>query len=120
MLGSISGEGKNQVLQRADCLVLPSHGEGLPIAILEGMAYGLPVIATRVGAIPEVITDGKEGFLIAPHDVETLADRLLHIEGDPTLRKEMGQAARKRIERDYTLERMADRLSNVYRSCLCA
>lgn len=115
LLGIISGDLKARILEEADCLVLPSHGEGLPMAILEGMAYGLPIIATKVGAIPEVITDGKEGFLITPGDVETLADRLLQIEHDQSLRREMGQAARRRVEVCYTLDGMVDRLVNIYR-----
>lgn len=118
LLGMISGEQKTRVLEEADCLLLPSHGEGLPIAILEGMAYGLPIIATKVGAIPEVITDGKEGFLISPYDVEALADRLLRIEHDSDLRREMGQAARRRIELCYSLTGMVDRLVNIYREVL--
>jgi glycosyltransferase involved in cell wall biosynthesis len=115
LLGRISGEEKNRALKEADCLLLPSHAEGLPVAILEGMAYALPIIATKVGAIPEVITDGKEGFLIAPQDVEALADRLLQIEDDPNLRLDMGQAARRRVELCYTLDGMVDRLVNIYR-----
>ena len=118
LLGVISGRKKHESLAEADCLVLSSHSEGLPMSILEGMAYGLPVIATKVGAIPELITDGKEGFLIAPKDIDALADRLIKLDRDPNMRRDMGKAARRRIMEYYTLEAMIDRLMMVYREVL--
>jgi glycosyltransferase involved in cell wall biosynthesis len=118
VLGTLSIVEKDQALASADCLVLPSYAEGLPMAILEAMSYGIPVIATRVGAIPEVITDGREGFLIEPGDVSALADRMLKISGDPELRRQMGQAARRRVEAEYSLDAMVDRIMNVYAEVL--
>jgi glycosyltransferase involved in cell wall biosynthesis len=120
LLGIISGDDKEQALRAADCLVLPSHNEGLPMAVLEGMAYGLPVIATQVGAIPELITEGVEGFLVKPRDVQALADHMLRVERNPELRNRMGQAARRRVEEHYTVEAMANRLMGVYESALRA
>jgi glycosyltransferase involved in cell wall biosynthesis len=114
LVGAVSGPEKERVLVDADCFVLPSYAEGLPMAMLEAMAYGMPVIVTRVGAIPEVVTDGVEGFLIEPGDVKALADRLLQMERDPTLRHRMGLAARKRVEQDYSIETMIERLLAIY------
>jgi len=118
LVGVLSGEAKEQALSSAACLVLPSYAEGLPMAVLEAMAYGMPVIATRVGAIPEVVTDGHEGFLIEPGDVEALADRMLKLSNDPELRKRMGQAARRRVEAKYSLDVMVERIMDVYREVL--
>jgi glycosyltransferase involved in cell wall biosynthesis len=118
LLGVVTGPDKEAAFARAACFVLPSYAEGLPMAMLEAMAHGLPVIATRVGAIPEVVTDGVEGFLIEPGDVVALADRLVQIERDPSLRHRMGVAARKRVEQGYSIETMVERLMAVYNEVL--
>jgi len=114
LLGIVSGQNKEDALAAADCFVLPSYAEGLPMAILEAMAYGLPIIATNVGAIPEVITDGQEGFLIEPGDVKALADRMVRLGNDANLGRRMGQAAYRRVKADYSLDAMVDQLMNVY------
>jgi len=118
LLGSVAGREKETVLTGSDCFVLPSYAEGLPMAMLEAMAHGMPVIATRVGAIPEVVTDGVEGFLIEPGDVAALADRLVQMERDPSLRHRMGVAARKRVEQGYSIDTMVERLMAVYKEVL--
>jgi len=120
LLGVVSGEAKEAVLSRSDCFVLPSYAEGLPMAMLEAMACGMPVIATRVGAIPEVVTDGVEGFLIEPGDVEALADRMVRASKDPNLCRKMGRAARRRVEQEYSLDAMVERLVSVYREVLAS
>ena len=74
--GWITGERKTQLLENANVLVLPSYNEGLPVAILEAMSFGLPVISTTVGDISDAVQEGKNGYLITPGDVETLADRI--------------------------------------------
>lgn len=114
LLGVVSGQDKEHALATADCFVLPSYAEGLPMAILEAMAYGLPIIATNVGAVPEVITDGQEGFLIEPGDVKALSDRMVRLGNDANLRRRMGQAAYRRVKADYSLDATVDQLMNVY------
>jgi glycosyltransferase involved in cell wall biosynthesis len=88
------------------------------MAVLEGMAYGLPVIASSVGSIPEVVCDGQEGFLIAPGDVAALADRMVRIAADAGLRRSMGGAARRRIEQSNNIDMMAERVLKVYRDAI--
>jgi glycosyltransferase involved in cell wall biosynthesis len=100
-------------LARADCLVLVSDHEGLPMAVLEAMAAGLPVVVTRVGALPEAVRDGREGFLIDVGDVEALAERLVRL-GDPALRRRMGAAGAHRAREQFSLEAMAEQLMNLY------
>jgi len=114
VLGTLTGPDKEDTLAKAACLVLPSYGEGLPMAILEAMSHALPIIATPVGAIPELITEGVEGFLVRPGDVQSLADRLVHLGANADLRVRMGKAARRRVEAEYDLEVMAQRVSRVY------
>ena len=114
LIGPIAGDAKNRVLSSAGCLVLPSYMEGLPIAILEAMAYGLPIISSRVGAIPEIISEGVEGFLIEPGDVQGLADRMIQLERDAELRLRMGRAARQRAVENYSIGTMSGRLMRIY------
>ena len=102
--GVVTGQAKRELLQNADVFILPSYNEALPVSILEAMAWGLPVVTTRVGAIPELITDGENGFLVEPGDVEALVNRLRDLSRSPDLRRSMG-IRNARIARDaYTVE----------------
>ncbi len=114
ILGLISGRKKDETLEATHCLVLPSYSEGLPIVVLEAMAHGRSIIATKVGAIPGLITEGHEGILIAPGDIEALAKAMARIAADRELACRMGLSARRRVERDYCLEVMARKVMNVY------
>lgn len=80
-------------LAAADVLAVPSQYEGFGIVYLEGMGYGLPVLATTAGAAPELIADGINGFLVAPGDTNALAERIALLAGDPTVLARMSQAA---------------------------
>jgi len=115
MVGPVAGERKNQLLASSTVMVFPSHSEGHPLVLLEALSASLPVITTRVGAIPEIISDGKEGFLIDRGDVVALADRTARLVGDPELRARMSFCARRRYERDFTAEHFADRLGAIWR-----
>lgn len=90
-LGPVKMEERVKYFKRADLFVLPTYAEGMPVAVIEAMAAGLPVIATRVGGIPELIDDGVEGYLVAPGDVEALADRIARLIRDPSERQRMGK-----------------------------
>lgn len=98
-LGIVFGESKNRALRDADILILPSHTENMPVSVIEGMAAGLPVIATRVGAVGEMLEDGVTGFVIEPRDAAALADRLARLMRDPALARRLGRAAQ-RFARD--------------------
>jgi glycosyltransferase involved in cell wall biosynthesis len=96
------------ILAAADALVLPSlANECLPYAILEAMAHGLPVIGTDVAGIPEEVADGQTGFVVAPGDATALADRLGRLAADPQLRRALGEAGRRRVTSEFSLDRMA-------------
>lgn len=97
--GWVLGDDKLISLSEADVFVLPSHREGLPNALLEAMASGLPVIATSVGAIPEVVGNQDRGLLFQPGDVDGLGEALVDLQENATKRKKLGQHAR-----DYVLE----------------
>ncbi|CAN5611769.1 glycosyltransferase family 4 protein [soil metagenome] len=115
--GWIDLEQHNQLLGDADVFILPSYNEGLPMAMLEAMAWGLPVISTPVGGIPEVIVSGENGYLADPGDIKALSAAMQSLVEDDALRLAMGRSARKRIEPlDLTL--YCERLTKIYRSVL--
>ena len=75
-VGTVSGVAKEKEIRNADVLILPSHTENMPVSLIEGMAAALPVIGTNVGAIPEMIKDGKTGFVVKVRDADALARRI--------------------------------------------
>jgi glycosyltransferase involved in cell wall biosynthesis len=113
--GPITGEAKDARLAAAHCFCLPSHDEGLPMSMLEAMAVGLPVITTRVGAIPEALDDGAEGLLFEPGDIAALAAHLTRLVREPDTAAALGAAGRERLMRDFSLARSAALLLEIYR-----
>lgn len=91
-----------ELLAAMDVFVLPSHSEGMPNALLEAMAAGKPVVATRVGGSAEVIRDGKNGLLVAPRDPEGLAAAVARLRADPALAGMLGAAARRDVAANYS------------------
>jgi glycosyltransferase involved in cell wall biosynthesis len=116
IVGPVASGQKDRLLAVATLMVFPSHSEGHPLVVLEALSAGLPVIATRVGAIPEIIEDGSEGFLVEPGEVSVLTDRISQVIGDSALQREMSRRARDRYERDFTAARFAERLGAVWSS----
>lgn len=105
-------------LQQADLFVLPSRAEGIPNAMLEAMACGLPVVATPVGGIPDVVLDGESGLLVPPEDVPALAAAIRRLLADSDLRHQMGQKARERVVSDYSLKAVTTRHLELYREVI--
>jgi glycosyltransferase involved in cell wall biosynthesis len=103
-----------------DALVLPSSNEGTPVSAIEALAAGRPVVATRVGGVPDVVQEGEDGFLVEPGATDELADRLAELAGDPALRERMGEAGRARVLPRYAVERLVDDIDRLYRSLLNA
>lgn len=116
--GWVSGDDKFRLLQQADIYVLPSYNEGLPMSILEAMSWGVPVISTRVGGIPELINDGKDGILIEAGDQKALATAISHLASDTRARHAMGLAARNRVVTGYSKEIVLPRLEEIYSQLL--
>lgn len=97
---------------------LSSLSEGMPITVLEAMASRLPVVATRVGALPELVEEGVTGFLVEPKDDQTLAERFARFCSNRDLARRFGQAARRKVEREYNLDLMLRRYAELYLSVL--
>ena len=114
--GPVTGADKDAEVAGAHCFCLPSHDEGLPMSMLEAMAVGLPVVATRVGAIPEALDDGREGLLFEPGDVPALTAHLERLIADPSAAAAIGAAGRARLVREFSLAQSSATLLGVYRS----
>ncbi len=100
--GWINGKEKIQLLEECQMLVLPSYNEGLPIAILEAISYGMPVISTDVGDISSAVIDKKNGYLIRPGEVNQLADRIERISNNRNLYEEMSSESKKIAEKYFS------------------
>jgi glycosyltransferase involved in cell wall biosynthesis len=103
-----------ELYREADVFALPSRGDAVPLAVVEGMAAGLPVIATRVGAVEELV--GKAGIVVPPRDVESLAAALSRLAADPSLRERLGREAVERARRRYDAAVEIPRLVELLRS----
>jgi len=104
----------DQLLAAADCYCLTSSWEGLPLALLEGMAAGLPVAAAAIDGVGEVVTHGREGLLHKPGNADGLAVNLLQLLSDNDLRRRMGETARARVSENFNFENTVDALENLY------
>ena len=102
------------LMKAADLLVAPSLREGMSNVILEAMALGLPVLATRVGGTPEVIENGRHGLLVDPIDTQALADAMLQLIDDPVRRQAIGQAGRQKVLEQYSPPAMVSAMLKEY------
>ena len=118
VLGWISGEEKREALSGASIFLLPSYHEGLPLAVLEAMAYGLPVVSTPVGGIPEAVVDGETGFLVQPGGVDAIAARVCDLLRDPVLRDTMGRLARERAGAKFEVGAAIGQIIAIYEQLL--
>lgn len=95
-------------------LVLASYDEGFPIVLLEAMSLGVPVVATRVAGVPEMIKDDETGYLVSPGDLRALGDCIVRLLADPELRLRMGERGRRETLERFTVERMLAKVRPVY------
>jgi N-acetyl-alpha-D-glucosaminyl L-malate synthase BshA len=102
------------LLRCSDAVVICSETESAPLTLLEGLSCGLPVVATNVGGIPEILKDGVNGFLVEPKHPEEIADRLLLLNSDKNLRSRLSIEARKTIEKKYTAEKVVHQYEKIY------
>jgi glycosyltransferase involved in cell wall biosynthesis len=115
--GWVSGEKKQWLFSECDVYILPSYNEGLPLSILEAMSYGLPIISTCVGGIPEIVFDGENGFLITPGNKKEIDLLLSNLLTNSELINIMGKNSNK-IVSSYYPERVIPKLQKIYSSLL--
>lgn len=119
-LGSLDDESLNRELGRASVFVLPcikarnGDMDGLPLSAMEAMAVGIPVISTNISGIPELIENGREGFLVEPESEDQLAGAIRKLLDNKALRNEMGKNGKKKIEKDYNIHKEVKKLIGVW------
>jgi glycosyltransferase involved in cell wall biosynthesis len=104
----------SDLLSAADFFALPSHTEGLPLSVLEAMAHGLPVVATPVGGIPEIVTEGESGILVPVDEPEALARTIARLVQDAGLRRSMGEAGARAARERFSFDGMARQYEALY------
>lgn len=112
--GWVTGELKDRLLYSATVFVLPSYNEGLPMSILEAMAHGVPIITTPVGGIPDAISDGLTGLIVAPGDVESLSLAIKCLLSDAPLRARLGNASIALVRQRFAVTAIVERLRAVH------
>jgi len=118
ILGWISGEDIDKAYRNANIVVLPSYAEGLPMTLLEAAAYSLPIISTPVGGIPDIVTDGINGYLISQGDYRTLAEKIDLLANNEHLRTSMGQKSYEIACEKFDISVIIDNLTVFYKALL--
>src|SRR5690606_34864863 len=103
-----------EVLARADVSVLPSHSEGLSNSLIESMATGLPLVATRVGGNPELVHQGENGFLVGVECPAEIADAICRLLADPDMARRYGRASRHRAEAEFSMDSIVKATEDLY------
>jgi glycosyltransferase involved in cell wall biosynthesis len=116
-IGKVPNEEVPEYMFASDVFVLPSLSEGFPNVVLEAMASGLPIVATNVGGLSEIIKDGENGFVVEPKSPKQIAEMVLMLLEDDELRERISKNNKKRVK-DYSLESVVARLEEIYRSYL--
>jgi colanic acid/amylovoran biosynthesis glycosyltransferase len=117
-LGQQSQEQVRMLLKQADLFVMSSFAEGVPVVLMEAMAAGLPVVATRIAGIPELVHDGHNGLLVAPGDVNEMASAIDWLLGSAELRNRFAIAARLKIEREFNIQTESRWLATIVSSAM--
>ena len=117
-LGNISIKDVQTELSKANCLVVPSFQENAPLSIAEAMAAGVPVIAAKVGGIPEMVQDGKTGLLVDPHDTNSICQAVSKVLSDQKLAQSMGQRAKEAAEDRFRASAVCEKTLQAYRDVL--
>ena len=113
-LGWVSGDAKDRELRRADIFVLPSYSEGMPVSVLEAMAYGVAVITTPVGGVPDMMEPDVHGLWVQPGDIQGMCDRLVQLAESAPLRTKLAEAARLHVIQNSSVEAVNELLLDIY------
>ncbi len=113
-LGWLTGEDKTRYLKECDIFVMPSYFEGQSVSVLEAMAYGCGIVASKTGGIPDMIIEGETGLFAMPKDKQTLKDALFELLAKPQLCKVLGANARRKAEAEFSMDRNIEHLLGIY------
>jgi len=114
LVGEVTGFRRDELFRRADCFVLPSRAEGMPITVIEAFATGLPAVATKVGAVPEIIRHDENGLLVEPGDIEGFAASLARLALNDKLREKLGRAGFEDARKRFSVQRWVEELRRIY------
>jgi glycosyltransferase involved in cell wall biosynthesis len=114
LTGAVGQDDIKQHFAAADVLVVPSFAEGVPVVLMEAMAAGLPVVASHIAGIPELVDDGISGILVPPGRSDALADALRRLADDPELREAMGRRGRAKVEAEFDVRQSATDLEAMF------
>jgi glycosyltransferase involved in cell wall biosynthesis len=114
--GAVGQDDICALYSQASVFCLPSFAEGVPCVLMEAMAMKLPVVSTRITGIPELVDDGQTGLLVAPGRADLISDALERLLTDPELRRRMGVAAREKVMREFSTEKSADQLYELFKT----
>jgi glycosyltransferase involved in cell wall biosynthesis len=115
LLGWITDDNKEKELLQSSIFVLPSYYECMPISILEAMSFGIPTIATDVGGIPEQISDGIEGYLIKPGDINGLYNHLVTLLNDQKIYKQMSDSSLSKFNHNFSIPKIIPQIEQIYK-----
>jgi glycosyltransferase involved in cell wall biosynthesis len=118
LLPFVAGADKLAAFSRANLLVYPSYHEGMPMAVIEAMACGLPIVATRVGGLPDLVSEGVNGLLVEAKNPAQLADALIRITTDTDLRHAMEKNSLRIAFEEYDMECLVPKLAGIYQQAL--
>ncbi|MDA2918274.1 glycosyltransferase [Desulfobacterota bacterium AH_259_B03_O07] len=118
LIGPMDQEGIIREMRQAHIFLLPSIAEALPVVLMEAQAVGLPVIATSVGSVSQIVIDGKSGFLVPAREVDSIVKRLEYIIEHPELWSVMGRFGRKLVEERYDIRKLNQRLEKIFAALL--
>ena len=113
-LGWIKGEEKDDIFRTSSIFCLPSYAEGFPMAVLDAWAYGLPVVTTPVGGIPDIVVDGENGLLFNPGDVNTLAEKLNMLIESEDLQIELSHKSQSLVASTFSITCITNQLNDIY------
>tara|TARA_R110002074_G_scaffold299444_1_gene470972 strand:+ start:2656 stop:3738 length:1083 start_codon:yes stop_codon:yes gene_type:complete len=116
--GPVGGEAKRALFQQANIFAFPTYNDAFPLALLEAMSFGLPIVTTNEGAIPDIVTNGENGLVVARQDPTALADALRALIEQPDLRHKMKQRNVEKFVREYPLEKFEERMATVWSQAL--
>jgi glycosyltransferase involved in cell wall biosynthesis len=112
--GEVTGFHRDELFRKADCFILPSHAEGMPITVIEAFAVGLPVIATDVGAVPEIIHNEENGLIVKARDIDGFVRSLTRLKMGRELREKLGRAGYGDAQRRFSAARWITELRRIY------
>jgi len=111
-VGAVYDSAKERLFHESDIFVFPTQNDAFPLVNIEAMRAGLPIVSSNEGCIPEMVIDGFNGYIVKPHDIEQLSDRVLKLINDDKLRIKMGKAGRKLYEKYFTTQAYEKKLQN--------